>query len=73
MIKKNFRPEYCNSMIYIIDDNNILCSNYFFANRYEKMWGDECYYSIEGECEFFQDWLKQTKDEVSIILYWYIH
>ena len=37
------------------------------------MWGDECYYSIEGECEFFQDWLKQTKDEVAVILYWYIH
>ena len=30
------------------------------------MWGDECYYSIEGECEFFQDWLMQTKDEVKI-------
>ena len=45
----------------------------FFANRYEKMWGDECYYSIEGECEFFQDWLKQTKDEVSIIRYCHMH
>ena len=32
--------------------------------RYEKMWGDECYYNIEGECEFFQDWIMQTKDEV---------
>ena len=37
------------------------------------MWGDECYYSIEGECEFFQDWLKQTKDEVSIIRYRHMH
>ena len=33
-------------------------------DRYEKMWGDECYYNIEGECEFFQDWIMQTKDEV---------
>ena len=32
------------------------------------MWGDECYYNIEGECEFFQDWIMQTKDEVLKIL-----
>lgn len=34
------------------------------------MWGDECYYSIEGECEFFQDWLKETKDEVFNAFAW---
>ena len=28
------------------------------------MWSDECYFNIEGECEFFRDWLTETKDEV---------